>query len=301
MPRRERPLRAAAPALLRIAGALSPALGGRLALRAFFRTSPRMRVRDAEAATHESTRQERLRVNGKPVVAYRWGGEQAPAVLLLHGWGGRATQFAPLVRELVAEGLSVVAFDAPAHGASGGRRTDIRDWLEAIRQLDPGPGFVAVVGHSFGGLAALTAVRDGLRTGAVAVIASAASPATFRRVFADGVGLDPATRERFDARFRARLGVDADEETRRYDAVADPLPDGVRLLVAHDRRDRLMPDADALRLHAAHGARSTLLRTEGLGHARILGDDRVLDALVALATGAVAGEEDAGRPVRLGR
>ena len=315
MPRRDSPLRTAVPALLRTTGALSPALGGRLALRVFFRTSPRMAVRASEAATHESARQERLRVNGKPVVAYRWGAEQAPTVLLLHGWGGRAAQFSPLVRELVAEGLAVVAFDAPAHGASGWRRTDIRDWLEAIRRLEPRRGFVAVIGHSFGGLAALTAVRAGLRTGAVAVVASAASPATFRRVFADGVGLDAATRKRFDARFRARLGVDAEAETRRYDAVADPLPESVRLLVVHDGRDRTMPDADALRLHAAHGDRSTLLRTEGLGHARILGDDRVLDALVALATGAAAredpgnvvtvreeaAEKEAEHPARLGR
>lgn len=298
MPRRDRRAHTAVPALLRAVGAVSPALGGRLTLQAFFRSSPRMPVRDAEAATHQAARQERLRVNGKEIVAYRWGAKRDPAVLLLHGWGGRAAQFAPLVRDLVAEGLSVVAFDAPAHGASGGHRTDIRDWLEAIRQLDPGSGFVAVIGHSFGGLAALTAVRDGLRTPAVAVIASAASPATFRRVFADGIGLDAETRRRFDARFRARLGVDEDEESRRYDAVTGPLPDDARLLVVHDRRDRTMPDADALRLHAAHADRSTLLRTEGLGHARILVDDRVLDALVALATGAP--EDSAERAARLG-
>ena len=66
------------------------------------------------------TYRERILLRGSEVVAYRWGrGERA--VLLLHGWQGRASQFAPLVRELVAEGFRVTSFDAPAHGASGGQ------------------------------------------------------------------------------------------------------------------------------------------------------------------------------------
>ena len=53
----------------------------------------------------------------------------------------------------------------------------------------------------------------------------------------------------------------------------------------HDRDDRQMPPADSLRLHAAHGPRSRLLLTEGLGHNRVLAADPVLDAVVALTTG----------------
>ena len=53
----------------------------------------------------------------------------------------------------------------------------------------------------------------------------------------------------------------------------------------HDRDDRQMPPVDSLRLHAAHGARSRLLLTEGLGHNRVLSADPVLDAVVALTTG----------------
>ncbi|MDT1028360.1 alpha/beta hydrolase, partial [Pseudomonas paraeruginosa] len=51
--------------------------------------------------------------------AWRWG--EGPAVLLLHGWGGRPTQFAHLSEQLVGAGYCVFALDAPAHGRSPGR------------------------------------------------------------------------------------------------------------------------------------------------------------------------------------
>ena len=51
-----------------------------------------------------------------------WG--EGPAVLLLHGWAGRPTQFAHLIEQLVGAGYSVYALDAPAMAARrAGRRT----------------------------------------------------------------------------------------------------------------------------------------------------------------------------------
>ena len=43
--------------------------------------------------------------------ALRWG--QGPAVLLMHGWEGRPTQFASLITALVNDGYSVIALDGP--------------------------------------------------------------------------------------------------------------------------------------------------------------------------------------------
>lgn len=274
------------PALLprgvRAAAAISPRFGGDIAYRLFFTTSPRMTVRTADAPTHGDARRGRLRVRGVEVVTYEWG-TGPRTVLLLHGWRGRASQFAPLVRELVAEGFRVVAFDAPAHGASGGRRTDIRDWVDAAEQLQERHGpFAAIIGHSFGALAAATAARSTVPTRAVAAIAGAASPDAFLAEFARELHLDARTATRLAVRFRRRLDVDEATVSARYDAARHPLPDSTALLVVHDRDDRRMPDDDSLRLHRAHGERSRLLRTDGLGHTRVLSADAVLDAVVAL-------------------
>lgn len=279
---------------IRTTAVLSPALAGGLAYRTFFTTGPRMPVHAADRPTHDAARHPGLRVRGVELAGYEWG-SGSRTVLLLHGWRGRASQFAPLVRELVFEGFRVVSFDAPAHGSSKGRRTDIRDWVTAAEQLQEIHGrFSAIVGHSFGALAALTAARSTVPVPAVAAIAGAGSPAAFLEEFAREFRLDRATAENLGARFRGRLDADEAAIEARYDAARHPLPARTELLVAHDRGDRRMPDADSLRLHAAHGERSRLLRTEGFGHTSVLSADATLDAVVALATGGLAAVDELG-------
>ncbi|MGH3691700.1 MAG: alpha/beta hydrolase family protein [Microbacterium sp.] len=266
------------------AAAVSPTLAGDIAYRLFFTTAPRMPVREADAPTHADARCSHLSVRGNEVVTYEWGSGPR-SILLLHGWRGRASQFAPLVRELVAEGFHVVAFDAPAHGSSAGHDTDIRDWIDAAEQLQAANGpFDAIIGHSFGALAALTIARSTVPTPAVAAIAGAASPDAFVAQFAEDLRLDAATTARLSERFRRRLGMDQAAVSARYDAAQHLLPADTALLVVHDRGDRRMPDHDSLRLHEAHGTRSRLVRTDGLGHTRVLSADATLDAVVALVT-----------------
>lgn len=277
----------AARSVVATASALSPALGGRAALAMFFRTRPRMAVRPDDRPTHDRARRDTVRVRDLDLVTYEWG-RGDDTVLLAHGWHGRASQFATLVRDLAFEGLHVVAFDAPGHGDSPGRRTDVRDWVAAIEQLQRRHGrFRTVVGHSFGALAALTAVRLGTVSGSVATISGAGTPTAFVDEFAKTMRLDAATRRHFDRGFLRRIGEDEASLARRYDAIAHPLPAGARLLAVHDDGDRQVPASWSARLVAAHGDRAQLLRTRGFGHTRVLTADPVLDALLALCTAEV--------------
>jgi len=278
------------------ASAVSPRLGGRAALAAFFTTGAPMPVRADDLPTHGSARRATVTVRDHEIATYRWG-QGDDTVLLVHGWRGRASQFAPLVRELVHEGFHVVSFDAPAHGDSPGRRTDIRDWLTAIEELQAKHGrFRAIVGHSFGGLAALTAARDGVTTAAVATVAGAGTPTAFLAEFSEAMSLGNPTRAEFEAGFRRRLGESPSSLERRYDAIAHPLPEAIELLVAHDDDDRQLRPESSRRLYEAHIPRARLVTTSGLGHSRILGSDPILDAIVGLATGGLAGVDRALEP-----
>ena len=89
------------------------------------------------------------------------------AVLLVHGVGGWAEEWAHALPALVAAGYRVVAPDLPGHGqsarASGARYFDPHDpyYVRFLRELLDGLGLerVHVVGHSLGGaIATLTAV-----------------------------------------------------------------------------------------------------------------------------------------------
>jgi pimeloyl-ACP methyl ester carboxylesterase len=262
-------------ATITAARTVSPRLSASLAFRAFFSTRPRLKVHAREAATMKQATRERIRVRGTRVVTYRWG-TVGPVIVLAHGWRGRAAQFAPLVQSLVADGHRVVAFDAPAHGASGGSRTDVRDWIAALTELQGRYGpFAAVIGHSFGGFAALTAARHGLQTDAVVTIAAAGAPSAFLGEFARMMSLDETTREGMEQRFLRRVGESPQSLGERYDAVAHPLDPEVPLLVIHGANDRQLPASESQRLHEAH-TDSRLLLVEGAGHNRVLAAPEVL-------------------------
>ncbi len=265
---------------VRLASAVSPTLGGTLAHRLFFETRPRMRVPARWARIDADARRETLVVGGRRVVVSSWG-EVGPLIVLVHGWRGRAAQFAPLVPALRASGYRVIAFDAPAHGDSQGGPVDIRDWLAVLAELQRRHGrFAGLVGHSFGAFAALTAVRHGLEADAVVAIAGAGRPAGYLDEFARRLGLDEPTREDFERRFLARVEETPASVVHRYDAVAHPLPADVPLLVVHGDRDRELPLAESAALaEATPGARLVVVREAG--HTRVLSTLEAVDAVLA--------------------
>ncbi|WP_350348428.1 alpha/beta hydrolase [Agromyces sp. G08B096] len=283
-------------AAARAAERRSPALAARIALPLFTRSLPTQTVRAHDAGVHDQARRSTIRVRGRDLAAYEWG-SGADTILLAHGWRGRASQFAPVIRELRAEGFRLVAFDAPANGDSPGRRTDIRDWLAAIEALQSRHGrFHAIVGHSFGSLAALTAVREGTAAGGVVAIAGMSSARHLVDAFAGGLQLGGRTADALGSAFVARVmpGLPEADVWDRFDAAAHPLPADVPLLVVHDRGDREVAVAEAERVHAAHGERSRLVLTSGSGHTRVIGSDAALDAVTAFATGGLAAVDAAG-------
>jgi pimeloyl-ACP methyl ester carboxylesterase len=271
------------------ASVVSPSLGGRAALSVFLSTSPRMRVHPDDDATHARAVRETIPVRGNEIQTYRWGvGDET--VLLVHGWRGRASQFAPLVRELVAERMQVLAFDSPGHGDSHGRHTDVRHWIAAIRELQFRHGrFRSIVGHSFGALAALTAVREGVSTRSVATVAGAATPVAFLDRYSAEMRLSPAVQREFRRRFLNRIGEDEQSLAPRYDASAHPLPAPVELLVVHDARDSHLSPQSSRELAAAHSERARFVGTDGFGHNRLLRSDAMLDAVTAFVVGGLSG------------
>ncbi|WP_231668320.1 alpha/beta hydrolase [Ralstonia solanacearum] len=80
--------------------------------------------------------------------------------MLCHAWGGRGTQLADFVPALLARGYEVLAFDAPGHGDSDGKQTDMVAYTRLIAWMAERFGPLhAIIGHSFG--AGNTIIRAG--------------------------------------------------------------------------------------------------------------------------------------------
>ncbi|MFJ8542809.1 alpha/beta fold hydrolase [Streptomyces sp. NPDC093586] len=103
------------------------------------------------------------------------GPEDAPAVVLAHGWTCSTAFWAAQIRAL-SDGHRVIAYDQRGHGRSPVSRvcgTDaLADDLEAVLVATLAPGERAVIaGHSMGGMTVLAAAgRPALREHAAAVL-----------------------------------------------------------------------------------------------------------------------------------
>ena len=147
-----------------IAGRLSPALTGSLAYKLWF-TPTRFKTPASERKALDSSLIEFHRINSQNIATFIWGQPELPAILLVHGWSGRGTQLGAFVEPLLDAGYRVISFDAPAHGKSSGKQTNLYEIADVILALQEHYGkFDSVITHSFGGPCTAVAVQRGLKT-----------------------------------------------------------------------------------------------------------------------------------------
>jgi pimeloyl-ACP methyl ester carboxylesterase len=256
---------------------LSPRIGAIPAELLFLSPPPHRRTR-AEAALLERGVPSRVPFAGGSLAVWTWG--DGPRVLLVHGWGGHAARLARFVGPLVAAGFGVVAFDAPAHGASSGRRCSLPDFVDAVLAVADATGpLVGVVAHSMGATAVALALRRGLRLERAVFLAPPADPERYVGRFARFFGIPDLTLRSMKARLTARY------RTRWEDLRVDAPCGGAscRLLVFHDGGDASVPLSDGAAIVGSWGDAS-LVKTTGLGHHRILREPGVVaDAMTFLA------------------
>lgn len=117
-------------------------------------------------------------------------GSAAPAVVLLHGWGGNGATLWPAARALHAAGFAVLLPDARSHGLSDADTfsslprfaQDLDAALAWVRQ-QPGvdAGRLCALGHSVGGAAALLSASRRRDLAAVVSVSAFAHPENVMR------------------------------------------------------------------------------------------------------------------------
>jgi pimeloyl-ACP methyl ester carboxylesterase len=215
---------------------------------------------------------------GRLIGTWSWGPAEAPAVLLVHGWGGHAAQLRAFVQPLARAGYRVIAYDQPAHGVSDGRLTGLPDFADVLVEVAARHGNVrAAIGHSLGATAAAMALaRGALRLDKLVLISAPSDLVGYSRRFARWHWMPERLRRAMQTAIEERYGLRWDEL--KLERLARNLE--AQALVIHDRNDRQVPwKQGAAFAQLWPGAK--LLTTQGLGHARILRDDAVIDAAAA--------------------
>ena len=218
---------------------------------------------------------------GRNLATWRWGPQEAPAVLLAHGWGGNAAQMRGFVPHLLAAGFRVVAYDQPAHGLSEGKLTGLPDFAGALAAVAAHHGDVRyLIAHSLGGSAAALALARGMQLERAVLVSPPSDLVGHSRRFARWYWMPEPLRRAMQAAIEERFGLRwAELETAR---LAPKLT--TPALVIHDHGDRVVPWTQGAALARAWpGAR--LLSTVGLGHGRILESEVTARAAVEFITG----------------
>lgn len=255
---------------------LSPSLAARFALRLFI-TPPRRRLDPEDAPIVAQATKRSLRAGGDEFTIWRWEGP-GPTIVLLHGWGSHAARFGSFIAPLRAAGFSVIGIDAPAHGDSPGKYSDLprfRDSLaEVLKAHDP---IHAVIGHSLGGGAVLTvlAETEDYHPKKICLFGVPSDMDYILESFAMMLGLKKPALTKLRTRFAARFGRPAEAISVAAAAPRVRIP----VLVVHDEEDNVAPFTQGAALAAAIPG-ATLCRTNGLGHSGALRDHATIERVV---------------------
>jgi pimeloyl-ACP methyl ester carboxylesterase len=258
---------------------ISSSLAARLAFLMFCKP-PRRKLDPADAPILEQASRSTLRCGKDRFTIFHWE-HPGPPVVLLHGWGSHAARFAGFVAPLHAAGFSVIGIDAPAHGTSPGRFSDLprfRDSLaEVLRAHEP---IHAVIGHSLGGGAVLTVLAETAdhHPKKICLFGVPSDMDYILESFAMMLGLKPPALARLRALFVAKFGRPASAISVAAAAPSVRIP----VLVVHDEDDNVAPMTQgAAMAESIPGA--ILWRTRGFGHSGALRDpatiQRVIDFL----------------------
>ena len=216
-----------------------------------------------------------FKVNKTTVKGFRWNHKKPSRVLILHGFSSCAYKFNTYIAPLLEKGYEVIAFDAPAHGSSGGSKVNAVEYADMIEKIIKKYGPInAFLAHSFGGLAlalALEKVKHDASTKVVLIAPATETSSAIDGAFAMLHLTDAAIRKEFDSIIIEKSGYHP-----KWFSIKRAMQHiKASVLWIHDKDDDITPLGDALKVKEKNFANIQFVITEGLGHRRIYKDEKV--------------------------
>lgn len=201
--------------------------------------------------------------DGIALQGYRWGNGEKKLVFL-HGWQSHTYRWKKYIQAFSHEEYSIYAFDAPAHGLSGGKYANIPLYSNAISAFFEKIGNAdAVVSHSMGSISSLHALfhHNHLDLGRLVLMGSPGEANDFITFYQQFTGLSDRTFRFILDHFVKTIGQTPDYFSAPKFATSVKIPG----LIIHDEGDDEAPYHHAVRIHKAW-PQSRLITTQGYGH-----------------------------------
>lgn len=250
--------------------ALAPQWAYKWFVKLFF-SPPRYPIPDHEQDIIRQAKRFTVLLPTQSVKCYSWG--EGPAVLFVHGWAGRASQFKTFITSFTQSGYQVISFDAPAHGLTKGKQTTIIEFKDVILELEKKFKIQGIVAHSLGGGASLFALSEGLKVNKLITIATPTIADEILNEFASRINASYQAINYFKKQMVMMFNRQFHEVM--SDHFVTRLKHPIDWLIIHDEDDKEVSLKNADRLHEVYPS-SKIIKTSGLGHGRILRDEKVI-------------------------
>ncbi|MCU0432322.1 MAG: alpha/beta hydrolase [Bacteroidia bacterium] len=240
--------------------------------------TPRVRKsRERETEALALARAEDVDINGKRIRMYTWG-SGTPTVLLMHGWEGRAGNMGGIATALQGKGYTCMAFDAPAHGDSDGKRSTLFAYSEVMAgMLARFPQITAVISHSFGSAASIyTLARHPHQVARLAMLSTPDRLLDAFNEFYALLKIKPRQQERVYRVFEKHFHYKAGDLQVSRDAARTNVTQAILL---HDRNDSQIPFSNAEKVKAAWPALK-LIPLQDVGHYRMIWNEEVIEQVM---------------------
>ncbi|HYV53524.1 MAG TPA: alpha/beta fold hydrolase, partial [Chitinophagaceae bacterium] len=210
----------------------------------------------------------------------RWNKGGTRKVLIIHGFESTAINFEAYVQPLMQKGYEVLAFDAPAHGHSSGKKITAIVYRDLIKYIDQHYGPIqSYMGHSLGGFVlslAMAEMPHDENYRAVFIAPSAETSSAISSFLQFLHVNDDEVRKEFDNHIGQISGHPVEWFT-----ISRAMKDiKAKVLWLHDEGDVVTPFKDALKVKAENYPNLQFVFTKGLGHSRIYRDPDVIRRIV---------------------
>ena len=255
---------------------VAPKLAQQLALKLFTKPFFPLKFTENDKKVLGDAIHETLPNNPSPIQSYTWGNPQNPKVLLMHGWNGKSMQFRDYISPLTKAGFCVVAIDAPGHGFSKAESSHILAFTEAILSAQKKFGdFEGIIAHSLGAVSSMYAIKQGLKVNTLVSISALTIAEEIYTSFAKKINIGNKTIQFLKDTILSKHKIKVNDLV--APSFINQLNSGTKdILVVHDKKDREVGFKHADLLTSGLKDADTYF-TEGLGHARILKNEKVIE------------------------
>jgi hypothetical protein len=241
--------------------------------------TPQLRNKKALPKIFEQAEELHFKIEGITVQGWRWNHSAGKKVLILHGFESTVVNYDKYIKALIAKEYEVLAFDAPAHGRSGGKQINAPLYKRTILEINSLYGSIhSFIAHSFGGLAVCLALEEINHTTGyrLVLIAPATETTTAIDSFFKFLKLNPAIRPEFEKLIINKGGSDSAW----YSIRRAMQHIQAKVLWLHDEEDDTTPLSDVLKVRSENYPNIEFVFTKGLGHRRIYRDNQVAKRVI---------------------